>query len=164
MLKNNMLMQDVEQLMKALIIKGHMLHFGVNLDSNSFIGLMKINQFLKLVAHYLSIRSLSNGIIIYMWILPMEINAIIHIFITWILLLIRSESFNLLFIYRLFVEIGLALLLNLIAQEKDLVKILLLVNNFKNSLRKIILSGLLIKLEFMDLLLKTVQYIQLPIA
>ena len=66
MLKNNMLMQDVEQLMKALIIKGHMLHFGVNLDSNSFIGLMKINQFLKLVAHYLSIRSLSNGIIIYM--------------------------------------------------------------------------------------------------
>ena len=149
MLMNNMLMQDVEQLMKALIIKGHMLHFGVNLDSNSFIGLMKINQFLKLVAHYLSIRNLSNGIIIYIWILPMEMNAIIHIFITWILLLIRSRIFQfLLYFYRLFVEIGLELFLDLIAKEKDLVKILLLVNNFKNSLRKIILSGLLIKLEF----------------
>ena len=62
MLTSNTLMLDVEQLIRELIIKEPMQHFGVNKALNSFIGHMRINLFLPMEDRYLIVPSQSNGI------------------------------------------------------------------------------------------------------
>ena len=76
----NGLMQAVVQHLKEQIIKEPLQHYGNNKDLKSFTGIIMIILFLMLVDHYQQVHNQNNGIIIYMLISLMAMNAIIHIF------------------------------------------------------------------------------------